>query len=52
MEKVEYTQGKRYADMMKTMWFTFFYASCIPIGLVFSMLTLVLYYWVDLYNVI
>lgn len=37
---------------MKTMWFTFFYAPCIPLGLVFSMLTLVLYYWVDYYNVV
>lgn len=32
MENVEYTQGKRYADIMKTMWFTFFYAPAIPLG--------------------
>lgn len=51
MEKVEYTQGKRYADIMKTMWFTFFYAPAIPLGLVFSLLNLIYYYWIDMYNV-
>lgn len=38
--------------MMKTMWFTFFYAPCIPLGLVFSMISLIFYFWVDFYNVI
>lgn len=52
MEEVEYTQGKRYADMMKTLWFTFFYGSCIPIGIVFSLCSLTAYFWVDKYNVI
>lgn len=52
MEKVEYTQGKRYADIMKTMWFTFFYGSCIPIGILLSILSLIYYYYVDKYNVI
>ena len=37
--------------MTKTMWFTFFYAPCIPLGLIFSMITLVLYFWIDKYNV-
>ena len=26
MENPDYLSGKRYADIMKTMWFTFFYA--------------------------
>lgn len=52
MEKVEYTQGKRYADIMKTMWFTFFYCSCIPIGILVSAASLIYYYWVDKYNVL
>lgn len=37
---------------MKTMWFTFFYGTCIPIGFFFSIITLILYYWVDKYNII
>jgi len=51
VEQVEYTQGKRYADIMKTMWFTFFYTSCIPLGTLLSIVSLSLYYWVDKYNV-
>ncbi len=30
MEFPDYTMGKRYADVMKTMWFTFFYSPAIP----------------------
>ncbi|KRX04111.1 hypothetical protein PPERSA_08326 [Pseudocohnilembus persalinus] len=51
MEKVEYTQGKRYADIMKTMWFTFFYSPAIPLGLFLSLINLVYYYFIDSYNV-
>lgn len=36
---------------MKTMWFTFFYAPAIPLGLVFSLLNLIYYYYIDQYNV-
>jgi hypothetical protein len=32
MENPDYLSGKRYADIMKTMWFTFFYSLAIPIG--------------------
>lgn len=52
MEKPNYLSGKRYADLMKTMWFTFFYAPCIPLGNFFSMLNLILYYYIDKYNVL
>jgi uncharacterized membrane protein SpoIIM required for sporulation len=51
MEHTEYYQAKRYADIMKTMWFSFFFVSSIPIGLLFSMLGLSIYFWVDKYNV-
>lgn len=50
MESPDYLQGKRYADIMKTMWFTFFYAPCIPLGIFFSILNLILYYYIDKYN--
>lgn len=36
---------------MKTMWFTFLYGGLIPLGYVISMLGLILYYYVDKYNV-
>lgn len=38
--------------MMKTMWFTFFYTPIVPIGTVFSLIGLMIYYWVDKYNVV
>ena len=37
---------------MKTMWFTFLYASAIPLGALWSMLGLCIYYFADKYNVI
>jgi hypothetical protein len=36
---------------MKTMWFTFLYGSAIPVGILLSLMGLVLYYWIDKYNV-
>lgn len=44
--------GKRYADIMKTMWFTFLYSSCIPLGTLWSMLGLMIYYNADKHNVV
>lgn len=37
---------------MKTMWFTFFYGDIIPVGILFSIMGLTLYYFVDKYNVL
>lgn len=37
---------------MKTMWFTFFYGDIIPVGILFSILGLSLYYFVDKFNVL
>lgn len=34
------------------MWFTFLYISLIPIGGIFSCIGLLLYYWVDKYNLL
>ena len=52
MEFPDYTMGKRYADLMKTMWFTFFYSPLIPIGTLFSIVGVILYYYTDKYNLI
>ncbi|CAD8112660.1 unnamed protein product [Paramecium sonneborni] len=52
MEMPDYSQAKRYGDIMKTMWFTFFYGDIIPVGILFSIMGLTLYYFVDKYNVL
>lgn len=52
MEMPDYSQAKRYGDIMKTMWFTFFYGDIIPVGILFSILGLNLYYFIDKYNVL
>lgn len=39
--------AKRYGEIMKTMWFTFFYASAIPLGILWSCIGLTIYYFVD-----
>ena len=52
MEHPDYNIGKRYADVMKTMWFTFFYSSIIPIGTAFSIVGVIFYYFTDKYNLI
>lgn len=52
MEQKEYVSGKRYADLMKTMWFTFFYSPAIPLGTLWSILGVIIYYWADKYNLV
>lgn len=47
MEDVEYSMAKRYAETMKTMWLTFFYAPAIPIGIVWSIFGIILYALTD-----
>lgn len=42
--------AKRYGEIMKTMWFTFFYASAIPLGILWSCIGLTIYYFVDKVN--
>ena len=51
MENVDYQQAKRYSDIMKTMWFSFLFGPLIPMGMLLSVLSLCIYYFVDKYNV-
>lgn len=51
-EHPAYAQSKRYADIIKTMWFSFFYCTAIPIGPIISIFGLFLYYYIDKYNVL
>lgn len=52
MENMQYNMGKRYAEIIEIMWFTFLYASLIPFGACLSAIGLCLYYWVDKYNLL
>ena len=52
MEYAEYDMGKRYAEVIEVMWFTFLYATLIPLGTLISCAGLMLYYWVDKYNLL
>jgi hypothetical protein len=52
MENMQYNMGKRYAEIIEIMWFTFLYVSLIPIGACLSAAGLCLYYWVDKYNLL
>lgn len=52
MEDYPYDMGKRYAETIETMWFTFLYVTLIPIGAFLSLLGLWMYYWVDKYNLL
>lgn len=52
MEDPPYEIGKRYAEILETMWFTFFYATLIPFGAFLSLFGIVLYYIIDKYNLL
>ena len=52
MEDTHYDIGKRYAEVIKVVWFTFLYQSLIPFGAFLSTLGLLLYYWIDKYNLL
>ena len=52
MSDTPYTMGKRYAEIIKTMWFTYLYVTLIPVGTFFTVLGLAIYYWIDKYNLI
>jgi hypothetical protein len=49
MELPEYSMGKRYAEIIKTIWFTFLYSELLPFGVIYSVTGLILYYFVDKY---
>ncbi len=44
--------GKRYAQILETMWFTYLYATLIPFGAFMTMIGLMIFYWVDKYNLL
>lgn len=52
MEDFQYDVGKRYAEILESMWFTFLYASLIPMGAFLTAIGIGLYYWVDKYNLL
>lgn len=52
MEFPEYNIGKRYAEIIEMVWFTYFYASLIPIGALLALIGASLFYWVDKYNLL
>ncbi len=52
MSDTPYTIGKRYAEIIESMWFTFLYATLIPIGAFITVIGLALYYWVDKFNLL
>ena len=52
MEDFHYDIGKRYAEILKVMWFTVLYVTIVPLGTFLSILGLGLYYWVDKYNLL
>ena len=52
MSDTPYTMGKRYAEIIESMWFTFLYATLIPVGALITLVGISLYYWVDKYNLL
>jgi hypothetical protein len=52
MEPMAYQMGKRYAEIMKLVWLVSFYQSLIPAGPPVCALGLIIYYWVDKYNLL
>lgn len=44
--------GKRFAEVIETMWFTYLYSSLLPIGALITIVGLTVYYWVDKYNLL
>lgn len=47
-----YSMGKQYAEIVETLWFTFLYATMVPMGAFITIIGLSLYYWVDKYNLL
>ena len=52
MENMQYNMGKRYAEILEIMWFTYLYSSLIPLGGWLALVGLCIYYWVDKYNLL
>ena len=52
MEDTQYDMGKRYAEIIETMWFTYLYLTLLPVGAIISFGGIVIYYWIDKYNLL
>jgi hypothetical protein len=52
MENTHYSIGKRYSEVIEGIWFTFLYASLIPIGACLTFFGLTMFYWIDKYNLL
>ncbi len=52
MSDSTYLMGKRYAEVIKTIWFTFLYATLVPAGTLITLFGLIFYYWIDKYNLL
>lgn len=52
MEDMPYDMGKRFAEIIETMWFTFLYSTLTPVGAIITIFGLIVYYWVDKYNLL
>ena len=52
MEDSEYVMGKRYGEILESLWFNFLYMNLIPLGSVISFFGLCLFYWIDKYNLL
>jgi hypothetical protein len=49
---VPYVMGKRYAEALESIWFTYLYATLIPFGAFLTFIGLGTYYWVDKVNLL
>jgi len=52
MELTHYSIGKRYAEVIEGLWFTYLYSSVIPVGSFFNLFGLAMFYWIDKYNLL
>lgn len=52
MEDPEYLMGKRYGEVMETVWFTYLYSCVIPFGSMLVLIGMCIFYWVDKYNLL
>jgi hypothetical protein len=52
MADYHYDMGKRYAELIEMMWFTFLYADLIPLGAFLILIGFAIYYWVDKFNLL
>jgi hypothetical protein len=47
MEDCKYSLGKRYAEIIESVWFTYLYATLIPLGGFLIFLGIGIFYWID-----